>query len=206
MDGLGIAGLGILAGGGTLIYAMWGHIKGFLGRLASRIIVTAHIEDRVSTCVMHYLFDKAKKSPYGLKTFGGVTEFVRPKRRNQHIGYEELGDGGCMFWLGWIPIWISKSDGDNSKGIWRKERIRFLRGTLDLDKFIVDALEFANAKATNDSIDRFQVHYIAGHQMAFGEKNDKPSFGKADPPLARSSVTLDVGGAPGPRIASLDRR
>lgn len=180
MEMAGIAGLGMLAGGGTIIYAFWGHIKGFMGRIASRVVVTAHIEDRVSTCVMHYLFAHAKKSPYGLKTFGGVTEFVRPKRRNQHIGYEKLGEGGCMFWIGWTPIWVSKSDGDQQKGIWRTERIRFIRGTIDLDKFIVDSLEFANSKATNDSIDRFQVHYIAGSQMSFGDKNDKPSYAKSE--------------------------
>lgn len=181
MDGIGFGiagGLGIL-GGGTIIYALWGHIKGFLSRIVSRVIVTAHIEDRVSTCVMHYLFANAKKSPYGLKTFGGTTEYVRPKRRNQHIGYEMLGDGGCMFWMGWTPIWVSRSDGDSAKGIWRKERMRFIRGTIDLDKFIVDALEFANAKAMNDKIDRFQVHYIAGQQMSFsGEKSNKESFGQ----------------------------
>ena len=165
----------IIAGGAAasgVIGMFWNYIKGLWGQLASRIIVSCELRGPLSTAVGMHFWQHYRTSRFGFRTYIGATAFVRPVKRVQVVGVEVVGTGGRLYWCGWLPVWLAllpTGDKDairvNNEYYWGGSKIVFLRGTLNLDKLLTDALaEYNHFQANSDGggKTRYQIHHIFG--------------------------------------------
>lgn len=133
--------------------ALWNQIRSFAQQAYSRVVVTTTFQDMASTCVMSYLTTDAKVSRFGIRTYTGWYDYVRPSKRTEVVVSELLGKGTRIYWLGKIPLWVRRdSFGDSNPGdrpdnmpvVSRPVSISFFRGTIDPDKFLLSAVNRFN--------------------------------------------------------------
>ena len=165
----------IIAGGAAasgVVGMFWSHLKGLWGQLASRIIVSCELRGHLSTAVGMYLWQHYPTSRFGFRTYIGASAFVRPVKRVQVVGVEVVGNSGRLYWCGWLPLWFATLPTDDKAALrvgneyyWGGSKLVFLRGTLNPDKLLTDALaEYNHFQANSDGAGktRYQIHHIFG--------------------------------------------
>lgn len=144
----------LIAGGAAAtgaITVFWGYLRSFWQQVASYIIVNCDIRGNLAEAITFHCWKTLKTSPYGFRTYVGWSAHVRPTRRMQLIAMETVGLNTKLYWKGWLPIWVKRqSDSDKtslqlgndyySPGL----HLTFLRGTFNLDAFILDATDGYN--------------------------------------------------------------
>lgn len=174
-----LTGLGI-AGGGAAIISFWGQIKSFFGYLLSYIYVTTKVPSSggpLTNAVSNYCFNEFKESYFGNKTYNSAEIYVRPEKRKMGIAYKKIGSSVNLFWYNYIPLWIGYTNSD-SEGYGLS--VSYLRGTFNIEKFFIEALDKYNAQKINKEF-RYDIRYICG-ASAFFNKNNKE--GKKNQPLS----------------------
>jgi hypothetical protein len=167
---------------GTTIVSCWNYVKGFIIRMSTYIVVQTKIHDRGYgiNAVKLYLNRNFKRSPFGVKTFGGWHDHVRPKNQTLMVAYE-ITDGNSVYWKGWKPIWVSMNE--------NKMNISFIRGMFSLEDFMIDAAEgwnsrFPRSNDSNGPTGRYAVNYVFGRKTSQGKggsETDAQSGSKAVP-------------------------
>ncbi len=171
----------LLAGGlfAGLIAATWSRLKNLLTRITSAAVVTVRLEDKALRAVSGYLWRRFKRSPYGSRRFLAISEFVRPRGRQEYVACEGVPPSGVVFWNGWYPIWLSVKAGSEGVSVYDVGEITFLRGTFDAEALIVAAMAEFNAPKAIDRVDgekRYKVERMSGTRGLGGV-----SFGAAAP-------------------------
>ncbi len=186
-----------------LIAGFWRTISGWLTYASSLVICRVAIKDEASRAVMSYAWQKAQRSPFGVRIFGGVRTFVSPKKRVEVVGYETMGNSPRLYWFGRVPVFMR--NGENNDGAATSHydaavgltQLWFIRGTLDLDLFVEEALVAFNQLSANVTSGeakprrRFNVHRV-------GRGRSNPieqglSMKSADsPPRANGSEPTDI--------------
>ena len=79
---------------------------------------------------------------------------------------------GRLYWCGWLPLWFATLPTDDKAALrvgneyyWGGSKLVFLRGTLNPDKLLTDALaEYNHFQANSDGAGktRYQIHHIFG--------------------------------------------
>ena len=146
----------MLAGGAALltIFATgWSHIKNLYSQIAGRVVVKISVSGYQADAILMYLKHHFTASRFGPRAYVGWKLFVRPRQRVQLVSMEIAPPTGRLYWQGWRPIWVAKSKdglGDLEEGVqaadydYQTISITFARGSMDPDKFVLDATNFFN--------------------------------------------------------------
>src|ERR1700721_1084701 len=135
---------GVLLTAGTgLVIAMGSKLKAIGWRLLSLFVVRFKLEGWGSTCVEAFLWKHGKRSRFGERVYNAGERFVRPEGRSLYVGWESIGRDSTVFILhGWIPVLAELKDVvAGSQHCGTPLTITFLRGTLDPDRLMLDAVD-----------------------------------------------------------------
>lgn len=151
---------------GGLLAACWSRIQLQLTRLVSMVFVTARLETRLANDVGGLLQKRRMAGRFGTLFFGSGIFYVNPLRRRAMVAYERLGAEERVFWLGRVPVvfGFSKNQDSINGGV-----LRFVRGTLNLDKLLADAA----AEHTNHIMSGDRRFYIKRLMGTMGRNQDE---------------------------------
>lgn len=146
---------GIVAAG-ALIGSCWRTIGAWAQRLCDVVIGRVILKDETARAVLAHVWKHGTKNPLGLVCYGGITTHVTSRQRVEVVGFEALISEPRLVWFGKTPILVQcglTSDTynqlnvgqHNSNGIGAPVMLRFLRGTLNVDTFVIQAVEGYNA-------------------------------------------------------------
>jgi hypothetical protein len=155
-----------LAGVGGILAAAWQHIRSLLSRMTSVVIVNIKLDGRAARAASTYLFDNYRRSRLGKRWFTATHTWVAPLKKFSYVAYEYVGSDPIVFWKGWLPI-LLKQGGD---GLSRDSNsgtlsLTFLRGTLDVDRLIIDVVDEYNSRRSacrGDTDSRVRLMYFFG--------------------------------------------
>lgn len=187
---------------GTTVATCWSQFRAFFVRLSTYLVVQIKVSERGGgmgpVALKSYLAANFRKSPFGVRVFGGWSEFVRPRDKRMLVAYE-MTEGGNFFWRGWRPVWVS-SGGDNNNnqnsGMGSpgggQLNVSFLRGTFDAEKMVAEAMDLYNARYPDpggdleSTFDRFTINYVFGR----GNRDNKRNGGEeaSEAPMGMKSV------------------
>ncbi len=187
-----------LAAAAAILGTFWRTIYEWGKRAMDLVICRVVLKEETARAVMSSAWRHGKRSPFGLRLYGGVPTYVFPKRRVEVVSYEGVSSEPLLFWFGRAPVLVgcgltgqdSPNIGDSS-GDAMPVTLRYLRGTIDIDAFIESAVVEYNTLrqvATEGSTPkprRFSVTRMCGRA---GEQqgNSRIEVGKA-PDRAYSS-------------------
>lgn len=186
---------GIMAAG-ALIGTCWRSIAGFLTRLTYLVFGRAVLKQEVAEAVLAKVWQDGSRSPFRLRLFGGVKSYVFPRKRVEAVGYETLGRDPVLMWFSGIPVlvknqttWGGESNSNpthfKTEGSVGLVQLWYLRGTLDIDLFIEEALVRFNARTltvasvTAPAKRRFYIHRMSGKPQYGNVREMKDSAGES---------------------------
>lgn len=147
------------------ITMLWGNIKGIFARIESLVIVKIDIQGNMASDFLDYCWHNFKYSPLGVRRFHSGDYFVRSKNRLGRVASEGSGNF-ITFWSGWRPIFISlhTEQGKTNVG---ENSVSFIRGTFNLEKLLVDSVNFYDSyrHEKNNNSSRYHV------KRCFGSRN-----------------------------------
>jgi len=164
----GAAALGFVA-------AFWAKIKAFMHRVIGFVVVTVHLD---STMLHHalssYVWRHGRRSPFTDRRFGAWREYLVSAGRSIVLVFEKLHGGVFLLWVGRVPLVLCSdvSEGNKSEPPSSDQdgsvRILFIRGTLDIDPFLIKVVDEYNAicgdiqTVQDDKHRRYYVRRIIG--------------------------------------------
>lgn len=162
-----------LATCGGLVTACWGYIRSFYSQLISRVIVTFEGHESARECILAYCNHALKPSIFGTRVFVGWADYVRPHRRRELVVVETIGNDGRLYWLGWRPVWITRTSGttnqsDTTYTTAKPIRLRTFRLGFNIDEFVQGAFDFVNSRTFSSGMygpgehPRFTIEYHSG--------------------------------------------
>jgi chaperone BCS1 len=168
-----------LAAAAAMVGTSWRAISGWFAYLSTLVICRVAVKDEASRAVMSLAWQKGRRSPFGVRVFGGTRTFVSPKKRVEVVGYETFGQVPRLCWFGRVPVLISNGHGGDQSntydGMIGVTHLWCIRGTLDLDAFVEEALVSFNqlsavvAKGDGEKPRRrFNVHRVGRRQLTAG--------------------------------------
>lgn len=170
----------------ALVGGFWRQFLAFFKRVMDLFICRVVVKDEAAKAVMSYAWKRGRRSPFGLRLFGGVQSFVSPKKRVEVVGYEGVTSEPLLFWFERIPVLIGQgqnqgpqNDGLNigqSASTAMPVTIRYFRGTLNIDDILEEAISTYNAlrQSRNESaskVKRFNVFKMHGNG-GYGAERD----------------------------------
>ena len=147
----------LLAGGAAatgLFATCWSYINSFYQYITSWLIISMTVQGYQSDSIQLMLRKNFQASRFGPRLYTAWLLHVRPTKRTQLVTMEVIGSGGRLFWLGWKPMWVSKSneedDSFTESGVTARDyesnslRITFIRGIFSPDEIVREATEIYN--------------------------------------------------------------
>lgn len=136
-----------------VLAAFWSRVKTLSWRVVNLFIARARLEGSVSNAVIYYCWSEMKHSPFGEKRYDSVIDFIQLKGHYQTIGFEIVGYDSMFFWKGWKFLTLGLStralEGGGNTGL--SITLTFIRGTFDLDKLLIEALDKYNERTHKDN-------------------------------------------------------
>lgn len=151
---------------GTAVASGWRYILALWNSISSLVVLKVEVKDMLAYEILGYLWDSTHPQPLNPRKFDCWYMFVKTVRRNQMVAFETIGSSGIIFWKGWRPIWVTTASGGSDKD--KNDRpepdenitIRYLRGTLNIDRVIEDlCLEHNKSNAESDDINRKRCRF-----------------------------------------------
>lgn len=184
--------LGVAASIGLAI-AGWEKIKGIFARFYSIFVVKVRIEGHAAYAMCAYVSQHFHRSKLGELVVTGRNIYVRPKKRNQLVGFKKIPQASTVYWRGLKPMSIKRE--------WDNVQISFMRGMFNRETFVTEAINyFNNQEFTDVASGRFFVERKQGsigdkpYLKMMGKKNDDDKGGGDDneSPLGRDKRTAEV--------------
>jgi len=151
---------------GTVILSILATFRQKLGILlrssVSYVFCTVELDLGYTKPIEGYCKEFLKRSKVGNRAFSVGTIFVNPKDRVEAVGYEQFAssDTVSVYWMGLLPF-LARYNNNGTGG--RNISINFLKGTLDIDKLLVDSLEYYNELTfDNKEKDRYKLVRVNG--------------------------------------------
>lgn len=134
---------------GAVIAATWRHVIGALRWIMDLVICRIVVKREAASAVMSYTWENSRRSPFGLRVFGGVKIFVNPVKRIEVVGYESISSDPLLFWFHGRPVLIGRRKyGENEvntgEGNNNELHLIFIRRTFNAEKFVASAIEHFN--------------------------------------------------------------
>lgn len=163
MDASLLTNLPFLAVAAPLIL-FWGQAKDLLTKVVRLFIVEAQVHSRASEAVMYYLREHGRKVPTNILKYSSRYEFIKAAGREKMLAYEAVRDlSNQWYWHAGNLVTISDKHGkDKDTGISydRAITLRYLRGTIDIETLIKDAIKWYEAMDSADSVREFPRFYV----------------------------------------------
>ena len=143
---------GGIAAIGAGLFAAWGYIQMGIRYLVGIFIGTATLKDEAGAATMAFAFNRAIKSPLGMRVFGGYESYVHPKRWRESVAYEGLSSDPIIIKYGRQFVLVSLRNNSSNSNVGSFDRneylitIRYLRWFFDVEQFTIDALDYYNAE------------------------------------------------------------
>lgn len=169
---------GWMTAGFAAVTALWGQLQAIFARISSHIVVTVDVDTGSATeNVAGYLWDRYRRSPFGVRRFTMMSTFIKPSNRFGVVGHEMPG-AAITFFNGWRPLFASiriDQNGQFTGGL----RLTFLRGTFDIEKIIYEsaAQRNANTYGLTKSRNRYRIIKMFGYNGQ--ERKENSSSGEA---------------------------
>lgn len=188
----GLAILGALAAG-------WNHVKVAIANIAGFLFVSAELENGIYRAMNIYCWTHLRRTPFGPRNYSTICSYIKPLQRYDTVMFEFTPTRPTLFWNGWRPILIDRSQPGN----FERMRITFIRGTMDLDTLLIAANKsyLRSCDEMRDrsmkSVSRFRVLRREGSRRNGNEQGyANPQGGRDDPsgPYTPSDLELHNGG------------
>lgn len=194
MNLLNLAGLGAIV---AAVTAGWSYVRTAATWLSDLVVARTAVTDEATDALLGYCWHRAKRSPFGMRAFGGAMSWVQPASRVQLVGFENITSEPVLFWFGRWPVVVRRQGGgDNinsgSSGPGAGQIFLYsLRGTINLDALVSSAIEHHNhvKQGSNESRrKRFFVRRLGGRRGAqdYAEAANTPT---ASPPMSRRDTS-----------------
>lgn len=143
---------GIMAAA-AIVGTCWRTIAMWLQRLADLAICRVVLKDETARAVMSRVWSEGRRSPFGVRMFGGINTYVAPKGRVEVVAYEDMTSEPILVWFDRTPVMVSNGmtgkqydslSIGNQAGSFGPTTLRFIRGTLGVNEFIETALKTFN--------------------------------------------------------------
>ena len=158
----GFAGIGVAV---AMVTAAWGYLRIAFRWLRDLAICQAIVTDDAADALMAMCWSRGRKSPFGLRVFGGVHSWVQPNKRHQLIAFESMSSEPILFWFGRAPMVIGRFDHREQTNVGQSDhqrsvKVSFIRGTLDIDCLVVESVGHFNSikQGTNGHAKRRRFH------------------------------------------------
>jgi hypothetical protein len=163
--------------GGGLVASLSTQVRESVFKLLSHVVVTAELDPSGHQLVLGWLMRHGKVSKFSPAKYLTDARYVRSMRQRRHVAFKSRSTrhAAQLFYVGRVPVWISRDKGDNR---WdRVFKIRFIRGTFDLESVLVNqAAKVSDILHGVENDARFAVHHLtgSGYNIASdaGDKDD----------------------------------
>lgn len=178
----------------ALVVGVWGHIRQAFQYLSSFLIITAPIQGYIlKAAIIAHLKANYKLLPSGMFTIDGLLLPLRNHSSVQGFVPFRLLNPVNIFWRGKTVILVRVSD---STGL----KLSALRGTLDVERLTVEALDTYESQLTSNTNSRFYVRRVQGSEKfgmgSFDMKSKRgSSLGEeaaSDAPTGSSSGLINL--------------
>jgi hypothetical protein len=138
----------LLTGGALvgLLAGFWTKIKAWLLFLFSLVIEDVELNSGWAAQVMlDYLLVTHKRTGLYSRTYGGCQAFDRTLMTKRMVPIELLGSSNLVFWIGRVPLGFLVSrvkTGSQGQSSEMKIYLRFIRGTVNADKLVAEAIAY----------------------------------------------------------------
>src|SRR5438874_7416375 len=148
---------GALVGALGVIAGFWSKVKGVLWRVANLFVQQVEIptEEAHNALVAHLIANYRRSRMYD-RMFGAWYAHRRDGRYGL-VAYEQFGTRSMVIWNGWLPFYYNNaveskarqskgnnnSSGNNEDATKIYSTITFLRGSLNVEKLLLDACSAA---------------------------------------------------------------
>ncbi len=184
-----------IAAAAAFVGASYRSIQGFLLWASGLVVCRIAMKDEAARAVMTTIWQKGRRSPFGLRVFGGSRSYVGPKKRVEVIGYESISATPILFWFGWVPVILRL--GESGQTVHQYSGIGvvsmwFIRGTLDIDAFTERSIATFNKFSSNEESTRshkrkrFNVFRISRRPALEGDSGAKGNAPAKSAPLSGS--------------------
>lgn len=172
MDAINFAWAGAAFGA---IAGCWRYIKDIGWKICSLLIQRVEIGSdyhahHLSSRVVSYLVKHYRRSAVYDRFYKATAEHIRPENRSGTVAYEMFGCRSLIFWKNCFPFMLQIGNGNETKSsdssgdkTNEKTNIIFIRGTLDIDQIIANAITEYNQlnwRTSKESRQRFFIKYI----------------------------------------------
>lgn len=162
----------LLLGGAAFgfITSCWGYIKTVLWKICNLFVQQIEIHDEnTSYAVVGHLIKNYRKSKMYDKAYAGNTEYIRDSDRNGLVAYEIFGKRSMIFWNWCFPFIFQgpekkapPANGGSGYGSTDKKEVHgyitYIRGTLNVDKIISNAVYERNDMVWNAESEQKSRH------------------------------------------------
>jgi hypothetical protein len=173
---------------GAIIATTWRHIATFGRYLVGIFIGTSILKDDAGAAAMAFAFNRAIRSPLGMRLFGGYESYVHPKRWRETVGYEGLSSDPIVIRYKKSFALISLLAGEARDAIGDIDnrnhtiKIRYFRWFFNIEQFTIDAIDAYNVerrqsteqdqkKKKSRRINRFKITRFSGRSSYHNEDN-----------------------------------
>lgn len=144
-----LAGIGAVA---AVIAATWRSIVAAAGHVSDFCLSRVTVTGDAHRAVLSYMWDKSRVSPFRKRVFGAEGAYVNKHNREELVAYETLGSQASLLWVGRWPVMIKRPPyggvapnlGESQGGSESNLNLWFIRGTVDAEKFLLDAVQNFN--------------------------------------------------------------
>ena len=172
----------LLASGSVIAY--WQQFKNFFSGFIHLFLAEAQLDDIAIGAFVRHMERNSWRAPASTTVYSTWFPFVRPKRRTQHVLLRWLGGAPINYWYHWYcPVFVSgfpERDNNKTSPSSDRVRVRFLRGTLDIDAIIAsefDRMGDEVQKEISEEQQRFSVIHVFGHAMSMDSSSGAPARG-----------------------------
>lgn len=140
--------------------------------LMGLVVVQESITDRAASDVLAHAWRVLKHSPLGHPLYDVATQYVRPTRRWMPVALQLLGRGSQLtFFHHGFPVTFTAKAPRPGEPDHPQVAVSYVRGTFNLQKFLLDALAAEESTCQAEGARRFHV------QRVFGARRDRPVSG-----------------------------
>lgn len=187
------------------LITMWSQIRVFLAKLVRLFILETQVTGNAARAITFYLKMNAKTLPSNIKKYSSVHEYVVKEKANRLVVYESAESlRNQLYRIGGKIIMLSDLSGENGNsghkgdmGTIREDTvvIRHLRGTLNIEKMIIDAVDwYENVHKQSDDASkrnsRFYITRLVGQKSS--EQPGGSRLGYNDAPQTVKSAGPDA--------------
>ena len=149
-----------------LLASTWRYILNFFNVVRNMLFSRSLYKQEASAAILCYISNKGKSFKFGIRAYRGTKHYINPIKRVEAIAYEDITDEPSFVWIDRRPMIIKRSGSDNKTqtgdlnnyyndtGGDNPIELITLRGFVNLDKFVLKALQFFNERHQVSTIDK----------------------------------------------------